>query len=255
MKKIVSLLVVLVLASAFLMSSAFAAEDPQIVVSSVEAAGGEEIKLTVSLVNNPGFTNGKITVTYDESGLELIRIDTQTQDVFNNRIMAMSNGALMNFVTTADVKADMELFYIHFKVKEGASGDYRVGLTINLMKNNAEEDVVFTVVEGVVSVKGATGEVPGTQPGDEPTNPGEDPTTPGQEPTNPGDEPTNPGGEPTTPGSVPTVPGDEPATNPGGGDQTQQPDAPISVGVLVAVLAVLVAGLGAVLVLIKKRKG
>jgi hypothetical protein len=253
MKKIVSLLVVLVLASAFLMSSAFAAGDPQIVVSSVEAAGGEEIKLTVSLVNNPGFTNGKITVNYDESGLELIEIDTETQDMYENRIMAMTNGALMNFVATADVTADMEMFYIRFKVKEGASGDYRVGLTIDLMKNNAEEDVVFTVVEGIVSVKGAAGEVPGTQPGEDPTSPDQNPTNPGEDATNPGQDPGNPDAEPTNPGSVPTVPGGEPATNPSG-EQNQQPDAPISVGVLVAVLAVLAAALGGVLVLLKKRK-
>ena len=155
MKKVFSILVVVAMLCAFLVPSAFATEEPQIVISSVEAVGGDEIKLTVSLKNNPGITNGKITVTYDETGLEFVKIDTMTMDAFMNGIQAMSNGTSMNFVATADVTADVELFYIYVKVKDTAAGDYKLGLNIELMKNNAEEDVVFTVVEGVVSTPAA----------------------------------------------------------------------------------------------------
>lgn len=236
MKKFVSLLIVLVLVSAFVMPSAFAAEDPQIVVSSVEAVGGEQIRLTVSLVNNPGFTNGKITVTYDESGLEFIKIDTETQDVFDNRLMAMTNGPLMNFVATEDVKADIELFYIYFKVKEGASGDFRVGLIINLMKNNAEEDLPFTVVQGVVSVKGQAGDPPATDP--------TEPTDPGQMPTDPVDQPTLPGETQTT------KPGQQ--LTPDQGQGRQEENAPK--GGVYAVIAAVLTGVGAIAVLIARKK-
>ena len=231
MKKIVSVLVVLALTSAVLMSSAFAAEDPQIVVSSVEAAPGDEIVLTVSLVNNPGFTNGKIGVTYDEAGLEFVRIDTETPDMVSGGVMAMSNGPLMNFVSMRDIEKDMELFYIYLKVKDGASGDYRVGLIIHLMKNNAEEDLFFTVVQGVVSVGNQAGDPPATDPGEVPTNPVIRPTVPGETLT------TKPGQQPTTP-------------NQGLGQQEQ----PAPKGGVYAVVAAVLAGGAAVAVLIARKK-
>ena len=45
---------------------------PQMVVSNVEAQPGEEVMMTVSLVNNPGITNGKISVNYDQTDLEFV---------------------------------------------------------------------------------------------------------------------------------------------------------------------------------------
>lgn len=231
MKKLVSLLVVLTLTCVFLMSSAFAAEDPQIVVSSVEAAPGDEIVLTVSLVNNPGFTNGKISVAYDEAGLEFVRIDTEIPDVTSHGLMAMSNGPLMNFVATRDIEDDMELFHIYLKVKDGAAGDYRVGLTIHLMKNNAEEDLPFTVVQGVVSVGSQAGDPPASDPGQTPTNPTLEPTVPGE--------------------TLATKPGQQPTTPNQGQGQQEQP-APKG-GVYAAVAAVLV-GIAAAVVLIARKK-
>lgn len=241
MKKLVSLVVVLALTCAFLMSSAHAAGDPQIVVSSVEAAAGDEIVLTVSLVNNPGFTNGKIGVTYDEAGLEFVRIDTGIQDVVSHGLMAMTNGPLMNFVAMQDITDDMELFHIYLKVKDGAAGDYRVGLTIHLMKNNAEEDLPFTVVQGVVSVKGQAGDPPVTDPAD-PTEPGQTPTVPVVRPTEPGEVlDTKPGYTPTTP----TTPGP---------DQTDQGDGPAPKGGIYAAVAAVLAGIAVIAVLIARKK-
>ncbi len=246
MKKLVSLLVVLALTCVFLMSSAFAAGDPQIVVSSVEAAAGDEIVLTVSLVNNPGFTNGKISVTYDEAGLEFVELDTATQDCFDCGIAAMSNGPVMNFVAVQDVTEDIELFYIHLKVKDSAAGDYRVGLTIHLMKNNAEEDLAFTVVQGAVSVGGQSVTPPDTNPGD----------VPGTGPTEPGQEPTNPVVRPTVPGeTLATKPGNAPTTAPGTEQSGQGDDTPRKGGgVYAAVAAVLVGGAAAVVLIARKKR-
>lgn len=228
MKKLISFLVVLSLTCVFLMSSAFAAEDPRIEVSSAEAAPGDEIVLTVSLVNNPGFTNGKISVTYDDAGLEFVCIDTEIQDVASHGLVAMSNGPLMNFVAIRDIEADMELFHIHLKVKDDAAGDYRVGLTIHLMKNNAEEDLAFTVVQGVVSVSGQS-------------------VTP-SDPT-PGDVPT------TAPGSAPaTKPGNTPTTAPGTEQSGQGNDTPRKGGGMYAAVAAVLVGGAAAVVLIARRK-
>ena len=153
MKKLISILVVAALIAVCLVANVFAANEPQIIVSSAEALRGDEVVLTVSLVNNPGITNGKITVNYNDNDLELVKLNTATMDNFLNGIQAMSYGASMNFVSTVDVTADVVLFEIHLKVKDTAvGGDYAIGLSVELMKNNAEEDVIFEVVEGTVSV-------------------------------------------------------------------------------------------------------
>ena len=152
MKKLICVLMIVALMAAFMVVSAFAAENPQIVVDSAAAATGEEIVLKVSLKNNPGITNGKISVTFDETAFELVKLNTATMDNFMNGIQAMSNGAVMNFVSPVDVAADVCLFEITLKVLDEAVGEYEIGLNIELMKNNAEEDIVFEVVPGIVDV-------------------------------------------------------------------------------------------------------
>lgn len=151
MKKLVSILVVAALLGVFLMSSVLATEDPQIVVSSVEAVGGEEVRLTVSLVNNPGITNGNLEVTYDETALELVEIDCETETTWRGMIMA--SGKKVSFVNASNTSKDHLMFEIVLKVKEDApGGDHEVGINVNYILNNAEEEIEFTVVPGVVSV-------------------------------------------------------------------------------------------------------
>ena len=125
---------------------------PQLVVGSAEAQPGDEVVLTVSVVNNPGFTNGNITVTYDETGLELVDFnyeDAPEGFLFLDRI----DTATMNFATAVDYEQDALFFAIVLKVKdEAAEGKYEVSLTINLFKNDAEEDLEMTVVPGAVTL-------------------------------------------------------------------------------------------------------
>ena len=152
MKKLISVLMIVALMAAFMVVSAFAAETPQIVVDSADAATGETVVLKVSLKNNPGITNGKMTVTFDEDAFEFVKIAGTIESVMEYGFTIMNNGATMNFVATSDVDADLALFEVHLKVKDEAVGEYKIGLDIQLMKNNAEEDVVFEIVEGTVNV-------------------------------------------------------------------------------------------------------
>ena len=151
MKKLISIFVVAALIAVFLMFSVSATEDPQIIVDSAVAAPGEEVVLSVSLVNNPGITNGKITVTYDETGLELVKIAGTVESVMEHGFTIMSYGDTVNFVSVVEVDADFALFEIRLRVKDDAVGDYKVDLNIELIKNNAEEDIVFEVVAGTVT--------------------------------------------------------------------------------------------------------
>lgn len=151
MKKLISILVVAALIAVCLVANVFAADEPQIIVSSAEALRGDEIRLSVSLKNNPGITNGKVEIVFDESSLELVEIDLESESTW--RGMMDAYGKLVNFVTTSDTTKDHLMFEVVLRVKDNAiGGDHKVGLHVHLMKNNAEEDVIFEVVEGTVSV-------------------------------------------------------------------------------------------------------
>lgn len=150
MKKLISIFVIVAVLATFLVPSAFAAEEPQLVVDSVSAVAGETITLNVSLVNNPGITNGKISVDYDEAGLEFVafNFDETPRDFYTQENPAT---ATMNFIAGKDYAKDGVFFSIELKVKDKAAGDYKVGLSIEMMVNNEEEEVAFEIVEGVVS--------------------------------------------------------------------------------------------------------
>lgn len=155
MKKLISILVVAALIAVFLMFSVFATEDPQIIVDSAAAAPGEEVVLNVSLVNNPGITNGKITVDYDATVFELVEIDV-TPAYAAGFTMALANIPTrnMNFMTVSgNIFGDFTLFSLKFKVLETtADGDYQVGLTINKLVDDENVTVDFEVIEGTVTV-------------------------------------------------------------------------------------------------------
>lgn len=154
MKKLICVLMIVALMAAFMAVSAFAAENPQIVVESATAKAGEEVVLTVSLVNNPGISNGKITVDFDNTGLEFVEIDT-TPATAAGFTVAMTNPAQfnMNFLTVADnVTGDFVLFTVKFRVLEDAEGEFEVNLTINKLVDGNNETVEFEVVKGVVTV-------------------------------------------------------------------------------------------------------
>ena len=154
MKKLICVLMIVALMAAFMVVSAFAAENPQIVVESVTAKAGEEVVLTVSLVNNPGISNGKITVEFDETGLEFVEIDT-TPATAAGFTMALTNPEQfnMNFLTVADnIAGDFVLFTVKFKVLEDVEGDFEVGLVLNKLVDGNNETVEFEVVKGVVTV-------------------------------------------------------------------------------------------------------
>lgn len=152
MKKLLCVLIVAVLIAVFPGTSASAAEEPRIVVSSTEAESGEEVVLTVSLENNPGLTNGFITITYDEAGLEFVDLNTET-DFWNKMSgLAMNNGPAMSFVIPIETTKDGVLCSVTFKVKDRSPGNYQVSVDIDYIVNDATEEIAFKVVPGKVSV-------------------------------------------------------------------------------------------------------
>jgi len=74
LKRVVSILIVLTLLVSFCVPLAFAAGDPMLIVSSAEAAPGENVSVTLSIVNNPGLACAVFLVSYG-NGLTLISVE------------------------------------------------------------------------------------------------------------------------------------------------------------------------------------
>lgn len=152
MKKLLCILIAAVLIAVFPGTSAFAAEEPRIVVSSAEAESGDEIVLTVAIENNPGITNGFITITYDEAGLEFVELDTTTDFWRKNNGIAMNNGPAMSFIIPIETTDSGVLCSVTFRVKDRSPGNYQVGVDVDYIVNDANKEIAFQVVPGKVSV-------------------------------------------------------------------------------------------------------
>ena len=156
MKKIASVLLVVVLVALFMATGAFAEETttPQIVIDSVSAAPGEEVRVMVSMSNISEAlpTNGVVVVSFDETGLELVDIDCEEETTWKGMVMANVEERKVSLVNPNQQKKDCVLFEIVLKVKEGAVGAFEVNLSVEYFLNDAGEDVVFEVVPGVVTI-------------------------------------------------------------------------------------------------------
>ena len=160
MKKLISILAVIALMAALLVPAVSAEEaKPTLTVSSATAAVGEEVTLEVTLSNNPGISNGKLTVTFDETALELVEIifyeETEDDEVeyILGKLNGMNNEAVINFVGARDNKKDGIAFKVAFKVLEKAAGDVAVSLDVEYIDGDTQQNIAFDIVAGKVTVE------------------------------------------------------------------------------------------------------
>ena len=122
MKKIISLLLVAIVLLSCLSVSVCAANDGVIKAGRISAKRGEEISVPVNFENNPGVYIIRVTVSYDERVVEYIDIDKTCSDSFNYTVNEDENSVvvLMDGQKMMNVKGDLELFRLEFKVKSDA---------------------------------------------------------------------------------------------------------------------------------------
>ena len=102
MKKIVSLLAVVMMLS-LMVFAATANEEPYLVLDQTTAAAGDEVVINVSIVNNPGFGEGILYVSYDETALEpMDMIMDDPDDEATLGVQFIRIGAEMNFDQNGD---------------------------------------------------------------------------------------------------------------------------------------------------------
>ena len=176
MKKLLAIMLsVLLLCSAMPFAAVFAAEEPTIVVSNVEAKAGDEIEVQVQLKNNPGVISAVVELDYDHSVLELVTEmvydEDMDEDVEMNKIQSATGWSskyiswgplgtcLMNFcngIATKNVTKE-DFFTATFKVKENApAGTYPLTVVYDPSNFfNVEGDTVaFGAVNGSVTIAG-----------------------------------------------------------------------------------------------------
>ena len=140
MKKLIALLFVVAMLSAFVVMPAMAANDaPAIAISNKAAHAGETATLEVSIVNNPGVFNYKMELVYDETKLELVGMEAVNADNVNP-----ANGQANYY--SKDLKGDVVLFTATFKVL--VEGDHNVSVNVITIRNTNQEVFEIDVNDG-----------------------------------------------------------------------------------------------------------
>ena len=206
MKRFLSIFLSIAIIATILAVPIFADNMTTVTVASIEEAktAGDEVKLEVSIANNPGFTNFDWTFGYNADCLELKDFDIPLEQYGPVEISPLYPLMTAYYVETGKINGSSSsvcttngtLFYLIFEVKENApSGETNVWIETNNANFKNYPDVIeVNYVAGIVNIDGVdipTGDIP---TGDIPT--GDIPT--GDIPT--GDIPT--GDIPT--GDIPT---------------------------------------------------
>ncbi len=151
MKKLLSvLLVIFLLASVPL--AAFAQEasgEPQLIVSTVQAMPGEEVSLTITLLNNPGIGVLNPKFVFDETVLEWIGYE---QGGLTGWTVTKRAGVWLG---NADSEFNGVILTLRFKVLDSAAGGFtEVSLICKEgdAYNYAEQPIFFHLVSGGVQV-------------------------------------------------------------------------------------------------------
>ncbi|MEE0136433.1 cohesin domain-containing protein [Blautia stercoris] len=136
-------------------------EVPSIVISSAEAKQGDTVKISVSIVNNPGVLGMSLTLSYDESVMELVSAENgnAVKDVLDmNHSKTMESGCVFLWdgekIDSNQIQ-DGEILNLEFKVLKSAP----VGKTQVLLVsdeggivNNNLESLELNIENGFINV-------------------------------------------------------------------------------------------------------
>ena len=158
MKKLLCFILVLTM---LLGMGAFAKAEGELsfVVSSAEAKPGDEVQITVNIVNNPGIAAAEFTVVYDENVLEWTAV---TQGEYTGIWDAEPGVKVTWFSNNGNWTSDGLFCTLTFKVKEGVTAE-KTEVDLSFEEETVfdwdEVDVPYTVSKGTISLGG--GEEPG----------------------------------------------------------------------------------------------
>ena len=157
MKKLISLLVVVAMMAACLGTIAFAADETKITVETVDGARGEEVTVAVSIEGNPGFAATKMTLDFDTTALELVKIEVE--GMLLEGAAVNNEKGIVSFAKATNVTKDGVLMTVTFKVKAEATGcGFDVKVIVNNLTSADQSEVTYTAENGTVGTEHAYGE-------------------------------------------------------------------------------------------------
>ena len=131
---------------------------PQIIVENKTASAGSEVKVNVSLKNNPGISSMGLTLKYDKTKLTLKAVNYNSEMGGQSmQPQTMDSPAILNWISPiANYNGDGIYAELVFKVSDKAeSGAVPIEITYdsNNVYNLNDENVDFAVKNGTVTVR------------------------------------------------------------------------------------------------------
>jgi len=163
MKKIFALLLTVVLLCTSIPFVASAATSGTVTVESTEASAGETISVSAVVSNNPGIVSMDLTLTYDQTRLELVSVTNEmfltigeqtAEFTLSEHLTDYPQKVILNGGTLPqNVTANGKLLTFTFKVRDDAPlGDAFVALDGTDMMGFDTNQVPYTFVDGTISV-------------------------------------------------------------------------------------------------------
>ncbi len=135
-----------------------AAKTTNISVSEAEASAGEEVALSLDIIEGYGFGAGQFELHYDGDKLEYVGTEVgealkaheeKVGDITHN---AGKHTITMGYVTTVDFTGTGSIMEARFKVKEGAEGTAVVSVAVPELKSNDGQDIQAIITDGQVMI-------------------------------------------------------------------------------------------------------
>ena len=131
---------------------------PQIIVENKTASAGSEVKVNVSLKNNPGVSSMGLTLKYDKTKLTLKAVNyNSAMGGQSMQPQTMDSPVILNWVSpVADYSGDGTYAELVFKVLDNAEGGttpIEITYNSNNIYNLKDENIAFAVKNGTVTVR------------------------------------------------------------------------------------------------------
>ncbi|MBQ6849319.1 MAG: hypothetical protein IJN76_04600 [Clostridia bacterium] len=147
----------------------------QFLVGSAEAKAGDTIVVPVSITNNPGIVSMKMTISYDESVLELLDAaagDFVVEEQENVTVASPSFGPIgggiftINWIDALATENNTQtgvVANLTFKIKEDATGSTPIYITFNEndIFDKDYNNIPFNGTEGVITIIEEPAYIPG----------------------------------------------------------------------------------------------
>jgi len=162
MKKVISLFLCLIVAFSVMGTIAFASENQEISVSSINAKLGETVAVPVVLEGNPGIVSMTLRVTYDSDALLLTSVtDTEMLGTQSHKPELTSPYTLawVNDTATSDFTFNGTIATLYFKIQDTAVAGQTYPITLSYDIDNYDiynkdlECISFNIVNGGIIVK------------------------------------------------------------------------------------------------------